>query len=53
MTIPMPKVVENHWRPVVVALALLVIYLYFTRSKTTKIIGTVDASGDGMSVNGE
>lgn len=49
----MPKAIESHWRPVVLGLALLVLYLYVTRSKTTKIIGTVDASGEGMTVNGQ
>ncbi len=46
-----PKFIEAHWRPIMVVLAVLVIYAFATR-KTTRTIGTVDASGEGMTVNG-
>ena len=41
--------VQNHWKTVTAILVVAILYLYFTR---TKVIGTVDVSGGGMTVNG-
>ena len=40
---------SSHWKMLAVVATVLAIYFYVTRTKT---IGTVDASGDGMTVNG-
>jgi hypothetical protein len=46
-----PEFVTKHYRALLVVAVVVILYLAFTRS-TTKVIGTVDASGQGMSVNG-
>ena len=51
MKIKVPKAIESHWQPIMLALVVLVIYLAVTRT-TKRVIGTVDVSGDGMTVNG-
>ena len=40
----------KHWRLALGVAVGLALYFYFTR---TKVIGTVDATGDGMTVNGK
>jgi len=46
-----PAFVTNHYRGLLIVAAVLIVVLLVTR-KTTKVIGTVDASGEGMTVNG-
>lgn len=46
-----PAILVSHWRLVMGVLAVVIVYLILTR-KTVKVIGTVDASGQGMTVNG-
>lgn len=46
-----PEFVSKHYRGLLIVAAVVIVYLVVTR-KTTKVIGTVDASGEGMTVNG-
>lgn len=43
------KRIEKHWKLVTLAALAMAVYFFATRKK---VIGTVDASGDGMTVNG-
>jgi len=47
-----PAFVTKHYRALLIGAAVLILYLLFTR-KTTKVIGTVDASGGGMILEGD
>lgn len=46
-----PEFVTKHYRGLLLAAVVLIAYLWWTR-KTTKVVGIVDASGQGMTVNG-
>ena len=46
----MPNIIKRHW-PWALGLAVgVAIYLYVTR---VRVLGVVDASGDGMEINGK
>lgn len=47
-----PAFVTKHYRGLLLGAAVLIVYLVVTR-KTTKVIGTVDASGEGMILEGD
>ncbi len=42
---------QKHWKWITLAALALAIYFWATRKKTV-MIGTVDISGEGMTVNG-
>jgi hypothetical protein len=44
--------VQKHWKWIVLVALALAIYFWATRKTVTKVIGTVDVNGEGMTVNG-
>lgn len=46
-----PEFVTKHYRALLVVAVALILWLWWTR-RTVKVVGVVDASGQGMTVNG-